>query len=110
MVLSKQKKDDFISWDDLDLDFYLGGDYTDEENEEYDEIISDIDPDDGDVDEPQPPKKKCRNSSKSPKDSEKTKYVFECPVCKKCLKTVPGFRGHVTKQHDQPLLKGTFFV
>lgn len=72
-------KSDFLSLDDgKNLDALLG-DYTEDDAET--------------------PKKKAKDDQ-SP--------GFKCPVCSKALKTIAGFRGHRSKQHDQPNLKGIY--
>lgn len=72
-------KSDFLSWDDgIDLDALLG-DYTEDDAET--------------------PKKKAKDDQGP---------GFKCPVCSKALKTIAGFRGHRSKQHDQPNLKGIY--
>lgn len=42
---------------------------------------------------------------KKPKRDPPSDAGFRCPVCCRVLKTIAGFRGHVTKQHNQPHLK-----
>lgn len=72
-------KTDFLSWDnDIDLDALLG-EYT-----EDDDI--------------------ALHQQKPPQDVSSDGY--RCPICKKVLKTIVGFRGHVSKQHDKPHIKG----
>lgn len=72
-------KSDFLSWDDdIDLDVLLG-DYSED--------------DDNDV------------QHKKPKKDPPSDAGFRCPVCSRVLKTIAGFRGHVTKQHEKPHLK-----
>lgn len=72
-------KSGFLSWDDgIDLDALLG-DYTEDDAET--------------------PKKKAKDDQGP---------CFKCPVCSKALKTIAGFRGHTSKQHDQPNLKGIY--
>ncbi|CAC5368331.1 unnamed protein product [Mytilus coruscus] len=79
---------DFLSWDqDIDLDLLLG-EYT-----EYDPEPSDSD-------------EECYNAKKKkpePVPDACNKPSYSCPVCKKTLKTISGFRGHVQKQHGQNL-------
>lgn len=65
---------DFISWDDEDLNLdLLLGEYTDEE-------------------------KSANNHVSSESLSEQT-VTYICPECNKNLKSISGFRGHVTKKH-----------
>ncbi|CAC5389785.1 unnamed protein product [Mytilus coruscus] len=79
---------DFLSWDqDIDLDLLLG-EYT-----KYDPEPSDSD-------------EECYNAKKKklePVPDACNKPSYSCPVCKKTLKTISGFRGHVQKQHGQNL-------
>lgn len=75
-------KSDFLSWDDdIDLDALLG-DYTEDDDN--------------------------ASQHKKPKRDPPSDAGFRCPVCFRVLKTIAGFRGHVTKQHDQPHLKGNY--
>ncbi|XP_063412543.1 uncharacterized protein LOC134695255 [Mytilus trossulus] len=78
---------DFLSWDhDIDLDFLLG-EYT-----EYDTDNSNSDVSGDDT---------C-SKPKQPKTSSGSgdQTYYTCPECKKQLKTIAGFRGHVKKQHN----------
>ncbi|VDI67416.1 Hypothetical predicted protein [Mytilus galloprovincialis] len=79
---------DFLSWDqDIDLDLLLG-EYT-----EYDPEPSDSD-------------EECyiaKKKKSEPVPDTCIKPSYSCPVCKKTLKTISGFRGHVQKQHGQNL-------
>lgn len=73
-------KSDILSWDDdIDLDALLG-DYTEDDHNEA--------------------------QHKKPKRDHPSDAGFRCPVCCRVLKTIAGFRGHVTKKHDQPNHKG----
>ena len=55
-----------------------------------------------------------KNNHKVTKPSSKTgeqkkkSCTYMCPSCEKILKTIPGFRGHVQKQHGLMNLKGMF--
>lgn len=65
-------KEDFLSWDnDINLDELLG-DYTDHEDKDSAE-------------------NQCLTEVPS----------YQCPDCQKVLKSVSGFRGHMTKQHKK---------
>lgn len=66
-------KEYFLSWDDesLDLDALLG-EYTDYDNK--------------------PP---TSGENKFEKDQ-----IYVCPCCSKHLRSISGFRGHVTKNTD----------
>ena len=86
---------DFVRWEDLDLDYHLGH-YTDDETRN---APIDIDSDSDRENVPPPPKVRRKSTVGS--------TVFVCPVCQKELKTIGGFRGHVTKQHNNPHLKGS---
>ena len=79
-------KVDFLAWDtDIDLDAVLGSDYT----EEY---ASDTDSDDAEI-----------NTRKHRKSEGCANAEYVCPVCKKGLKTITGFRGHTMNQHGLSL-------
>ena len=76
---------DFLHWDhDLDLDQILG-DYTDKED-----FVPDSEDD-------------CYVAP-SQTTSGSTSYI--CPVCKKSLRSISGFRGHTTKQHGLKNVRG----
>lgn len=98
-----QPGDDFLLWDDMDLDTILG-EYTDEELLEPN-VSSEFE------------NRELDSSSESSANEEQavtpaaTSLVYECPTCRKQLKTPAGFRGHMLKQHTgfaQMDLKGTF--
>lgn len=86
-------KSDFLSWDDdfndLELDFILG-EYTEDES-----VADNV------------------SAVVSPAKTSKTKDCIEsgylCPICKKSLKSISGFRGHTSKQHGRSDLKGSIF-
>uniref|UniRef100_A0A8W8LHD4 Uncharacterized protein n=1 Tax=Magallana gigas TaxID=29159 RepID=A0A8W8LHD4_MAGGI len=81
-------KSGFLSLDDdIDLDALLG-DYTED--------------DDNDVQHKKP--------KKTPPPPPPSDAGLRCPVRSRVLKTIAGFRGHVTKLHDKPHLKATFII
>ena len=94
-------KNDFVPWKDVDLDYCLGQ-YTDTDDTNQCHDISSSDLSDH---ESLPPAKKAKKAKKSDA-SEKNSVCYVCPHCMKELKTIGGFRGHVTKQHNSPHLKG----
>ena len=73
LVMAKYNVEDYLFWDDDDLDLdQLLGEYTEDDNDE----------------------------AKNPQESF---TVYVCPVCRKDYKTISGFRGHVLKKHKQNL-------
>ena len=109
--------DEFISWEHLDLDNLLG-EYTDDgefciESEWSDDHDGDNEKDDGGHEDTctvnnTEPQKENNNPTKKRRTN---KYCYICPDCSKEYKSASGFRGHVTKKHNKPELKGklTFF-
>lgn len=82
-------KSDFLSWDndfhDFELD-YLLGEFTDNE------LVSN--------------ENENTTSASVNKKPKVEGSGYKCPVCSKVLKTISGFRGHTSKQHNQHTLKG----
>lgn len=69
---------DFISWDDEDLNLdLLLGEYTDEDTRSCNTMT---------------------NDEKIMPQSDQT-VEYTCPECSKTLRSISGFRGHVTKKH-----------
>ena len=102
--------DDFVHWDDLDLDYFLGK-YTDDESGALVEAESS----ESDSENKPPTIRSPKAAgSKAPKakhwkcnKSQLTVAVYYiCLVCQKELKTIGGFRGHVSKKHNNTHLKG----
>ena len=87
--LKKNKSNsDFLSWDDLNLSELFDGEYTDYYVDDSDSEFE---------------SEKCEQSK-----SATPVIGYVCPHCDKCLKTISGFRGHVTKQHNDTTSKGMF--
>ena len=86
-------KEDFSDWSDINLEELLG-DFTDDDVTVTESAgsSSDCDVYEDEIDNP------VRNSKRE-KRSKDVEYVFDCPVCRKVLRSVGGFRGHVVKQH-----------
>ena len=101
--------DKFVNWENLDLDDLLG-DYTDDgefsaesewsDSSDVDENCIDTLPntDDNEKENDVPTKKR--------RAADKNKYCYVCPECSKEYKSASGFRGHVSKKHNKPELKG----
>jgi hypothetical protein len=100
-------KDDFLSWDELDLDDLLV-DYTD-----YDDVLTtDSSSSDASTDYDQPrvidqpagldlvngDSVSTKPAAARPKINRRP-YVYCCPVCEKMLRSPSGFRGYVMNQH-----------
>lgn len=100
-------KDDFLNWDDLDLDTLLV-DYTD-----YDDTFTtDSVNSDSTVDYDAVADEYCGstqpsfigNTTTAAKATIKPKTmrrpcVYSCPVCVKKFRSPSGFRGHIIKKH-----------
>ena len=84
--------DDFLAWDDLPLEFILG-EFTEDE-----QACSDNSSDSNS--EAVEPAKDVNLTVKRPKK------IFQCPDCVKTFCSISGFRGHVSKKHNKPHLKG----
>ena len=91
-------KSDFVHWEDLDLDHFLG-DYTEDERENVPEILLESDSDGDGSDEceipPQPPKHKPKQNEKA-----RDRPIYQCPKCNKELLSISGFRGHMLRKHS----------
>jgi len=89
-------KNDFCDWNDINLDELFGGDYTDDDAINDSSNSSDSSTYEDEIEKPN------RNSSRPTvgKRGNDAEYVFDCPVCRKILRSVTGFRGHVIKQHS----------
>ena len=107
--------DDFINWEDLNLNEILGDEWTDNEQDRLlgseDEWLSSDDnnnsskigitvtnntTEDGKENQPKPPTKTQRKNEKN----------YKCPLCEKEYTSPSGFRGHVSKKHERPDIKG----
>ena len=106
-------EDEYVNWDDLDLDYFLGEDnWTDDEV-----LVSDKSVSSGDSGDETPARKKTtatkenvNPNTKSATTSSKstaTQKSYQCSFCDKIYHSTSGFRGHVTKKHDRPDVKGS---
>ena len=86
---------DFVRWEDVDL-----GQYTADDERRYVNVDT-CDSSDSDRENRPPPPKEAKQSA-----SSVCRPTYVCPICQKELKTIGGFRGHVSKQHNKPHLKG----
>lgn len=101
----KHKDDQYIAWEDLDLDVLLG---------EYTDMPSEADSSAESVGEvSSPPRKKAKSaesvgevSSPPPKSAKDPAALYQCPECPKTYRSVAGFRGHMTKKHNLPSVRG----
>lgn len=48
------------------------------------------------------------HEEKSGDQPPKEEQSYQCPDCKKILKSISGFRGHMTKQHKKSKTKGIY--
>ena len=86
-------KEHFYDWSDINLDEILG-EYTDDDDmNEESTSSSDSYVYEGESEKPD------SVSSKAVKRTTDGEFTFDCPVCRKVLRSVSGFRGHVLKQH-----------
>jgi hypothetical protein len=107
-------KDDYVNWDDVDLDSLLV-DYTDNDfyassdfdsSSDFDKAVvrspvrsSVPSADAGDV----PKSKKLKNDKTA---ASACKFTYCCPVCQRLYKSPSGLRGHVLKLHKD--ISGSF--
>lgn len=111
-------KDDFLSWEELDLDELLG-DYTDDDfystdisssssnNDSECAATADIEIAVQRTTESDRTMTEMTTEHVPPKSSKvRHSFVYDCPVCGRELRSVSGFRGHVMKQHQSFNLKG----
>ena len=105
--------DDFINWEDLDLDSVLGEDnWTDTEQtkilgSENEWMSSDSDHDEMLLPANSRTTKECTTKPKAHDDEPKrTCKHYQCPLCDKQYTSTSGFRGHVMKKHKRPDIRG----
>jgi len=81
--MSRNRDPDFFAWSDsdVDLDELFEGDYTDNDSVCTDKHSVSVD----------------------------KKDIYVCPICSREYKTISGFRGHVTKKHDENFKGMAFF-
>ncbi|XP_046571626.1 uncharacterized protein LOC124279790 [Haliotis rubra] len=95
--------DDFIHWDDSDLDLdLLLGEYTDCDTER----LSDEDCFGGDdmyFDRSEDDKAPSTTSPNHHGKENTSQYA--CPLCSKTYRSIGGFRGHVSKKHNRSDIK-----
>ena len=109
-------EDEFVNWDDLNLDDILG-----EDNWTDDEIVTsendwESNSDEGTAatktssadKENETPTTTTSTGTASPAKKSTRKSTYKCPFCEKMYTSTSGFRGHVTKKHDRPDIKGSF--
>lgn len=108
--------DEFIHWDDVNLDDELGeNNWTDgEEGEIWGDNESEWDIDGTEDESISVPEEKTSdetppsiNTKASTNKTGGTQY--KCPLCTKQYKSTSGFRGHVLKKHNRSDLKGMFY-
>ena len=104
---------DFVNWNDLDLDFFLGENWTDDEENDVFGPENEIEMEEssGCDDELQHEEKNggktpTRSPSKKTGKENKPTRIYRCPECQKDYKSSSGFRGHVSKKHNRHDLKG----
>ena len=92
-------KNDFVHWDALAV-----YDIFDSEITDYEDELPLLPPSDSDEERPKVVAKENAKPVKTSKRS--TKRLYQCPLCPKTYSSQSGFRGHVSKKHDRPDLKG----
>jgi hypothetical protein len=85
---TKKSNSDFLSWDDLNLSELFDGEYTDYYLDDSDSEFE------------------SEKSEKSESKLAMSVIGYVCPHCSKTLKTISGFRGHVSRQHNDTSSKG----
>ena len=118
--------DDFINWDDLDLDDVLGENNWTDADEQNDILGSEQEWFSSDNDsfppvavpvavvQPSTANVKADNyindkeNKKIPKPPSLKNY--RCPLCEKEYSSTSGFRGHVVKKHNRPDIKGSLSI
>ncbi|KAK7492821.1 hypothetical protein BaRGS_00015959 [Batillaria attramentaria] len=85
--------EDFLSWDDIPLQYFLG---------EFTEDEAQSEPTDSDDHEDE------LETHARPERESRSQPAFQCPLCPKMYASISGFRGHVCKKHDSPHLKGEY--
>ena len=90
-------KDDFLNWDDLDLDNLLV-DYTDYDDAITTDSDSTIGYDFAVAEESVENVSPAVAAEAKPKATRRP-YVYSCPVCNKKLRSPSGFRGHIINKH-----------
>ena len=112
--------DEFVNWDDLDLNDILGEDnWTDDEIVTSENDWESNTSDDGtaatknsgdnmDKENETPTTGMTSTGITSPAKRSTRKSKYKCPFCEKIYSSTSGFRGHVTKKHDRPDIKGSF--
>jgi hypothetical protein len=91
-------KDDFLDWDELDLDILLV-DYTD-----YDDAFTtDSVNTDSTIEYTVPDEYfgggQAKEVVKRKPKVVRRPFIYSCPVCIKKLRSPSGFRGHILKKH-----------
>ena len=114
--------DDFVKWDDLDLDFMFGeNNWTDAEQ---DDILGSeqewLSSDDHEIESfpqhtPTVNMDKLDTNNKENNNTlpkPRSRKLYKCPICDKEYSSTSGFRGHVVKKHNRPDIKGwlNFFI
>ena len=96
-------KKDFLRWDDIPLDYFLG-EFT--EDELQDDLVEG-----SSLSESEPEEQEERVDGVADKNREQTQNAaaYQCPDCPKQYRSISGFRGHVSKKHQKPHLKGSLF-
>ena len=80
---------DFLSWDDLPLEYILG-EFTEDEDDCSGNSSDSC----------------SEDAEEAVKVVKRRKKSFQCPDCPNTYGSISGFKGHVTKKHNKPHLKG----
>ena len=51
-------------------------------------------------------KMRIKSKDAKTKPKVKSKVTYNCPFCDKTYASIQGFRGHMSKKHDRPDIKG----
>ena len=102
-------KDDYVNWDDIDLDSLLV-EYTDNDFNVSTDFDSTSEHDSAAV-QPEMPVADAPNTRRKVKAAAtvvKSSYTYCCPACQRQYKSPSGLRGHVLKKHQDIYTSGSF--
>lgn len=103
---------DFINWDDLDLNDVLGENNWTDADEQNDILGPEQEWFSSDDSFPPEVQQSTANGNGDDKENRTPKARgrknYKCPLCDKDYTSTSGFRGHVVKKHNRPDIKGLF--
>jgi hypothetical protein len=99
-------REDYVNWEDLDLDELLV-EYTDDDLNLESDLDTDSDFESADAGDHVTHKEK-RPRKKSEPVAVKRSFLYICPSCHKQYKSPSGLRGHVMEHHKDPYNSANF--